>query len=396
MSFKNGVIGPYVNGILALTEVETTCLSNLSISDYEGHRNRIDRPVPGTCTWILSHPKYKEWLDVQSSTILWVSANPGCGKSVLTSFLVEFQTINNPCATICYFFFKDDNDQQRKSNFAIAAILHQIYTAQPNLIRHAINWHQTKGISAPSDFSSLWRIFIDTIEDENSRDIICLIDALDECHSTSREEFMAALMTYFTLSSSHRSRPSSFKVLVTSRPDNAIKRAFQKLPRIRLRGEDETDSISRDVALVVQANINQLQGAGLPLGLLTSLQDQLIGGADRTFLWVTLIIQLLKDASETGASQNQLDAIVRSRDIDEVYNRLLQRSATPLKAKSMLKIIIAATRPLTLDELCVATALQNGSTRHYETWKRILFIPSTIISVLSVAISSELFKAECT
>ena len=55
--------------------------------------------------------------------------------------------------------------------------------------------------------------------------------------------------------------------------------------------------------------------------------------------------------------RTQPDAIIRSRDIDEVYNRLLQRSAAPLKAKSMLQIVLAATSPLSLDELSVETAL---------------------------------------
>ena len=289
--------------------------------------------------------------------MLWVSADPGCGKSVLTSYLVDTQTTDSTRATVCYFFFKDDNDQQRRSNYAIAAILHQIYTSQPGLIKHALKMHQPKGGFVATSFSKLWKIFIETVEDENARDIICLIDALDECQAASCEEFMAALVTFMSTSSKQRSRPSNLKVLVTSRPENSIKRGFQNLPEIRLRGEDETDSISRDVAMLVQANIDQLQNAGLPAGLLANLQQQLIEGADRTFLWVALIIQLLKDASESGASQNQLDAIIRSRDIDEVYNRLLQRSAAPLKAKSMLQIVLVATSPLSLEELSVATAV---------------------------------------
>lgn len=347
----------YANSILALSEAETACLSRLYISDYEGHRDRIERPIAGTCTWILNHPKYKEWVRAETPSMLWVSADPGCGKSVLTSFLVDAQSTDNSRATICYFFFKDDNDQQRRSNFAIAAILHQIYTSQPGLIKHALKWHQAKGTTVSTSFPDLWKVFIETVEDERARDIVCLIDALDECQAASCEEFMAALVAYFSSTSQRRSRSSNLKVLVTSRPENSIKQAFQKLPRIRLKGEDETDSISRDVAILVQANIDQLQDAGLPYGLLANLQKQLIEGADRTFLWVTLIIQLLKDASKSGASQNQLDAIIRSRDIDEVYNRLLQRSAAPLKAKSMLQIVLAATSPLCLNELSVATAL---------------------------------------
>jgi hypothetical protein len=99
--------------------------------------------------------------------MLWISADPGCGKSVLTSFLVDAQPTHNSRATICYFFFKDDNDQQRKSNFAIAAILHQIYTSQPSLIKHALKWHQAKGTDVSTSFPALWKVFIETVEDKN-------------------------------------------------------------------------------------------------------------------------------------------------------------------------------------------------------------------------------------
>lgn len=80
---------------------------------------------------------------------------------------------------------------------------------------------------------------------------------------------MVALVTYLSSIIQRRSRPSNFKVLITSRPEN-------ELPRIRLRGEYKTESISRDVSILVQVNINLLQDAGLPHGLLTNLQKQLI------------------------------------------------------------------------------------------------------------------------
>ena len=57
--------------------------------DYESYRTRNPPRVPGTCTWFLEHPKFKVWRSESSSSLLWLSADPGCGKSVLASFLVE-------------------------------------------------------------------------------------------------------------------------------------------------------------------------------------------------------------------------------------------------------------------------------------------------------------------
>src|SRR5271170_5002479 len=99
----------------ALSEEEKCCFSKLYTSDYESHKNRIPNPTTGTCTWILSHGKYKHWEEGLYSNLLWISADPGCGKSVLMKFLIETQATLATAKpkNICYFFFKDDNDEQR-------------------------------------------------------------------------------------------------------------------------------------------------------------------------------------------------------------------------------------------------------------------------------------------
>lgn len=59
-----------------------------SDSAYEWHKNRVDDRVDGTCQWLLQHEHYKDWLTQQSGPLL-VSADPGCGKSVLAKYLVD-------------------------------------------------------------------------------------------------------------------------------------------------------------------------------------------------------------------------------------------------------------------------------------------------------------------
>ncbi|KAF4631578.1 hypothetical protein G7Y89_g6554 [Cudoniella acicularis] len=273
--------------------------------------------------------------------------------------LIDAQTIDVTDAITSYFFFKDDNEQQRTATLAISGLLHQIFTAQPQLLKHGVQWIKSRSVNR-MEFNPLWKLFTDTIQDIEATSVICLIDALDECEKMTREIFIAVVAKYFATSLKSQQRKPVLKMLVTSRPDNAIQRGFQRLQKIRLRGEDEVDSVSHDIGLVVQANIDQLQEGGMPRWLLMNLQQRLIDGADRTFLWTTLIIQLLKDASEQGASQNQLEAIIQSRDIDEVYSRLLQQTSSPLKARALLSIVLAVARPLTLNEMCVATAIRLG------------------------------------
>jgi serine/threonine protein kinase len=57
-------------------------------SQYERYKERNPARVKDTCQWFLQHSRYLYWRNSLTSRILWVSADPGCGKSVLARSLV--------------------------------------------------------------------------------------------------------------------------------------------------------------------------------------------------------------------------------------------------------------------------------------------------------------------
>jgi ankyrin repeat protein len=339
------------------------------MSNYETYRKRNPPRVTGTCEWFLAHEQYLRWRNEFSSSLLWVSADPGCGKSVLASFLVEDLRRNKSPAglpeLICHFFFKDDSEDQRSAIFALRAILHQIFSDDRARQFHAFEAYEAKGEAIFNDFASLWEIFMAIAEDPESTNIIVVLDGLDECEIISQRQLLDALAALYTENLKWMIEKPFLKIVITSRPDNLIKNKFVKLPTIRLRGEDETEAISKDVELVIQDHVKELVQQGLPRSILDDLQAYLVKGADRTFLWTTLMIQLLKDASAEGASKSELQKILESRDIYAIYNKLLQKSSNASQARKMLRIILAATRPLTIDEMNIALAIMpshRGST----------------------------------
>lgn len=79
--------------------------------------------IPGTCLWVLEDPKYQTWQQSQRDDLLWISADPGCGKSVLSKSLIDDELRATGTHTICYFFFKD-NEEQNSLSPALCALLH--------------------------------------------------------------------------------------------------------------------------------------------------------------------------------------------------------------------------------------------------------------------------------
>src|SRR5262245_10112032 len=106
-------------------------VSGLHRCDYEQHKERNPTAVDGTCIWIFKHPQYQSWLAETGHSLLWVSADAGCGKSVLASFLVDHHKNHSASdINVCYFFFKEDNDEQRNVVQGLSALLHQLYISQ--------------------------------------------------------------------------------------------------------------------------------------------------------------------------------------------------------------------------------------------------------------------------
>lgn len=81
--------------------------------DYERGKNLNPHTVAGTCEWFFKHEKFRTWRDMDSACILWLSAGPDCGKSVLSRALIndDMLTTEESTSTVCYFFFKEEDPQ---------------------------------------------------------------------------------------------------------------------------------------------------------------------------------------------------------------------------------------------------------------------------------------------
>lgn len=260
--------------------------------------------------------------------------------------------------TVCFFFFKDDSEEQKTAVLALCALLHQLLRTNNSLISHALEEFRSKGKRFTEDFHSLWKIFTGAVAD--SGNVICVIDALDECEQSTRSILINSLVKFYSdLGNSKGASTGHLKIIITSRPYQSIEDSFHDLPRIRLRGEDETSSVNADVKLVITERVRKLGvKRNLPNRVQMKLLSSLVEGADRTFLWVSLILGILEETPL--ACEREFQEIISNlpEDLDAVYNKILGGSRDPKKARKILHIIVAAARPLSLDEMNIALAVE--------------------------------------
>ncbi|KAF6824090.1 ankyrin repeat protein [Colletotrichum plurivorum] len=346
-----------------LSKDEQDCLKLLSSAGggYESQRLSVEKPVKGTCQWFIRHKAFISWLEEASSTLLWVTANPGCGKTVLSGFLIDVLSKPPIDSTVCHFFFKAGEEGRRHSHQALSAILHQVFKSHPKAISVAMKtYSSTDTAQFTQNIEALWEILCQASDSLPSKKIICIIDALDECGEESRNRFIDLLVKTFPQMMGSRKLLGRLKIIVTSRPWPSIESRFRYLSCVRLRGENEASALSNDVETMVKAKVEKLKMEGtISPEACDLLETTLAKGADRTFLWASLVLETIfrLPSRKLSAVKKALEGIPAS--LDQLYETALSSIEDRPASTRMLQIILAATRPLTLDEINMAMSINS-------------------------------------
>ncbi|EFX05479.1 ankyrin repeat-containing protein [Grosmannia clavigera kw1407] len=328
---------------------------------YDWYKGRVAERVAGTCQWFLGHENFKKWLEQDSGPLL-VSADPGCGKSVLARYLIDHE-LPKTKAAVCYFFFKDQD--QNTISQAFCALLHQLFIQQPILVQHAMTEYSRSGDSLKTSSEALWRVLEKAVQDQRAGPVIMVLDALDECVDSNFDDLVTKIERLF-----QSKQPSTIRILLTCRPYVEIIHRFYKLveafPEIRIPGEEESEAISQEVELVVVHRAKELaKQKKLAPNLQDLLVDQLKQVKHRTYLWAYLVFDYLekKQIKKTEKAVKDLFSSL-PKSVNEAYEKILNKldDDEKMKARKALSIIIAARRPLSIIEMNFALHATYSST----------------------------------
>lgn len=354
-----------------LTRQQQKCHQVFKIGNYTEQKDINPPPAEGTCKWALESSEYRNWLNSDFNQLLWVSADPGCGKSVLARSIIDGQMHHSrSAATVCYFFFKE-NDEQNNLAAALCSILHQFFSQRPDLLHHAIPAWEQNGQKLREETDELWRIFKLAISSSTSPKIILIFDALDECREVDQNRLIQNLhsfchMAYEATEGSQQPQEAQLRILVTSRPYNHIQNCFRSIadpdfPYLHLRGEDENDMISKEIDVFVMMRVKELAlTASLPLHIQQHLEQQILRMGHRTYLWIHLAFDDIQSTFEHSLRPHResIEMLIPP-SVEKAYEKILRRipSEQMNTARKIFQIIIGARRPLTIRELGMALGI---------------------------------------
>jgi hypothetical protein len=196
----------------------------LHAPDPSTNYNRaIQQRHPGTGLWFLQSKAFANW-KAERNGFLWLHGLAGCGKTVLSSIVIERLQEEPPLPhhNLLYFFFNFNEKEKQSHENMIRTLVQQLYT-QEEASRHLIEQLSERCASRneqPS-LTSLEDTFAGMLNQAASTTVV--IDALDE----SRQQ--RDTLEWLRRTSANQSfAPNKLNVIITSRKEYDIESAFLK------------------------------------------------------------------------------------------------------------------------------------------------------------------------
>ncbi|CAI6339214.1 unnamed protein product [Periconia digitata] len=343
----------------------------LTPTDFHAqHSDTINRWQDGTCQWFLDSAQFLAWFGPENrkydtsclpsrpgNKTLLCTGNPGAGKTVIAAVAIKHLTDKcTDCTSvgIAYVYF-NYKAQELNISEMLAAILKQLVQAQSSFAEpvEQLYLRHIKGTRP-----SLKEIFnaLQAVIAKYSR-VYIVIDALDECQESNgtRRRFLTKLQDLQNLKTE-----TDVRLMVTSRDIPDIVDQFQTPDVLRL----EVRATHEDVKRFVEGQRDSLPSCirNVPK-MKDSVKEKIAEAADGLFLLATLHTASLHDKRTPNDVKLTMDGFSSGPNaLDNTYNQATKRikdlpSTDCKRVQQVLAWITYAKRPLSVDEICCALAV---------------------------------------
>lgn len=249
---------------------------------------------------------------------------------------------------LAYFFCQGTDTRLNTAIAIIKGLIYSVLRQNQNLlssIQKQIEKEPKGYLEETNAWVVLRRIFTAIIQDPCMADFTFIIDALDECqHQESRKSLLNLIMD----TSSH------VKWLISSRNEKDIERGLKSIDnRLTLELKSNAAHISDAVDTYIDRCARDIEALEYDDDLRNKTIKLLKKKANGTFLWVTLVVQQLRDAGRP-----HIERILEEmpEDLESLYDEIMERSKKGWKHDQeaclvFLATVTAAERPLHVDEI---------------------------------------------
>lgn len=272
--------------------------------------------------------------------MLWIKGHPGTGKSTLMMHNMTYCEKEFKDHVICAHFFSARGDSDEKSPLGLwRSLVYQMLKKEPLLYERLVPLFRRKQSKVWTE-DELRKFLRSEMISPQPRPLLFLIDALDECDDYSAGRVVDFLGQLSALA-------------VRSNIDLKICLSSRYYPEI---GLDKCIDLFVDQRKEHDEDIMRYVHDKVPSDL-SSIQEDIIKKANGVFLWVVLVIAILKKKQDAGRPEEIQDLVDRAPSgLDELFENILNKDESN-KAETILmfQLVLFAKRLLKPEELYFAT-----------------------------------------
>ncbi|KAK0219019.1 hypothetical protein IW262DRAFT_1462638 [Armillaria fumosa] len=317
--------------------------------DYTSiQQDKLEQRIGNTGRWFLESSKFRNWVaGLGKSSTLWCPGNPGTGKTILASIVVDhlrkqFAEENIPVLGV---FGDWQNADAQTALSVIRSLLKQLLDTENGLSSSLQKRYKYQTLS---EFTELLSTHI-----KRYPHAYIVFDALDE-FTGDQKELISVL----------KSLGDNIRLLVTSRDDPAIQRMHQDDEELRIQADDA------DIKELVMSKLTHVTALCIFVtdrdDLRHDILTRVVEKAQGMFLLAEMYMKLLGQTRDRSALVEALNKLPDT--INSIHNHFLERVERKPEQQRQLAYqifgwVAFAERPLTILELQYALAMRAGTTK---------------------------------
>ncbi|GAD98496.1 multiple ankyrin repeats single kh domain protein, putative [Paecilomyces variotii No. 5] len=337
----------------------------------------INKRFQGTGSWLLDCEAFQQWKSGEKRA-LCIFGKPGCGKTILSSTIIEHlhAEADRSSEVILEFFFDFRDINKQSVDKMTRSLIMQLYAAsETDRAELEVLFSKCNDGYRQPPKTSLFDTLVNMLNSGTKTKLV--IDALDECNE--RGEFIEWAQRLISLSST----TTSF--IFTSRQEeditSGLKGCISENDWIYI----QQGPVDEDIRSYTRGFIhgdNEFRRWRSRPSMLEQIEVEIMKQANGMFRWAACQLDVLKDCISPRDLKDSLASMPET--LDETYARILQgiKKIHLSDAIRILQFLVYSDEPLTVEQLVDAMVVDISGDGHFDPDMR-LPVPGEILRICS-------------